>query len=295
MPSAMVVHSAPHGDGNGKAMRLRFISTWAVLTLLVVVSGTWAQSTDAPEAQSIDALRVQADKGDAQAQTTLGAYYRFGIFVPKDCAQALFWFRKAAEQGWPGAQWALGVQYQGGSRTGGPIEACVSKDLAEGAAWYHKAAEQGYAKAQCDLGWLYETGSGVPKDYRLAAFWYRKAADQGDADSQFNLGVLYYNGQGVPQDLVQSAAWDRRAAEQGDYGAQTLLAMLYMNGQGVPQDYAEAYFWSDIASVGTHSGKETAIDVRDATAAKLTPTVLMQTQARARKWFEDHAAKAQTK
>jgi hypothetical protein len=66
--------------------------------------------------------------------------------------------------------------------------------------------------------------------------------------------------------------------------------ILYMNGQGVPQDYAEAYFWSDIASVGTHVGKKTAIDVRDATAAKLTPTVLMQTQARARRWFEDHAA-----
>jgi hypothetical protein len=275
-------------------MRIRFISTWAVLTLLVVVSGTWAQSTDETRGQSIAALKEYADKGDAQAQATLGFYFEYGLFVPKDCSQALFWYHKAAEQGWPGAQWALGVQYQGGSRTGGPIEACVSKDLAEGAAWYRKAAEQGYAKAQCDLGWLYETGSGVPKDYRLAAFWYRKAADQGDADSQFYLGVLFYNGQGVIQDYVQSAAWVRRAAEQGDYGAQTLLATLYMNGQGVPQDYAEAYFWSDIASVGTHSGKKTAIDVRDAAAVKLTPTVLMQTQARARKWFEDHAAKAQS-
>jgi TPR repeat protein len=271
-------------------MRLRFIPIWVALALLVIASGMWAQSTDAPNAQSIDVLRAHADKGDAQAQATLGFYFEHGLSVPKDCAQALFWYRKAAEQGWPGAQWALGVQYQGGSRAGGPIEACVSKDLAEGAAWYRKAAEQGYSKAQCDLGWLYETGSGVPKDYRLAAFWYRKAADQGDADSQFYLGVLYYNGQGVIQDHVQSAAWVRRAAEQGDYGAQTLLATLYMNGQGVPQDYAEAYFWSEIASVGTHSGKKTAIDVRDAVAVKLTPTALLQTQARARKWFEDHAA-----
>jgi hypothetical protein len=278
-------------------MRLGFIPTWAALALLAIASGMWAQSTDAPNAQSIDALRAQADKGDAQAQATLGFYFEYGIFVPKDCSQALFWYRKAAEQGWPGAQMRLGAQYQGGSRTGGPIEACVSKDLAEGAAWYRKAAEQGYAKAQCDLGWLYETGAGVPKDYRLAAFWYRKAAEQGDADSQFNLGLLYYNGQGVPQDYVQSATWVRNAAEQGDVGAQTLLALLYTHGQGVPQDYAEAYFWSDIAAVGMNNkpGQQSAIDVRDAAAAKLTPTVLMQTQERARKWFEYHAAKAQTK
>lgn len=276
-------------------MRSQFIRTWAVLALLVLASGAWAQSTEATKPQSIDALRAQADKGDAQAQATLGFYFEYGLFVPKDCSQALFWYRKAAEQGWPGAQMRLGAQYLGGSRTGGPIEACVSKDLAEGAAWYRKAAEQGYANAQCDLGWLYETGSGVPKDYRLAAFWYRKAAEQGDADSQFHLGVLYYNGQGVMQDYVQSAVWFRRAAEQGDHGAQTSLAMSYMNGQGVPQDYAEAYFWSDLASVDTHSepGYKTAIDVRDAAAVKLTPTVLMQTQARARKWFEDHPTKPQ--
>jgi TPR repeat protein len=277
-------------------MKLRFIPIWAALALLAAAAGTSAQPTEATKSQSIDALRARADKGDAQAQATLGAYYQFGIFVPKDCVQALFWFRKAAEQGWPGAQMALGIQYEGGSSTG-PIEACVSQDLTQGAAWFRKAADQGWPSAQHELGWLYEIGGGVPKDYRLAAFWYRKAAEQGYADSQFNLGLLYYNGQGMPQDYVQSATWVRNAAEQGDVGAQTLLALLYTNGKGVPQDYAEAYFWSDIASVGMNNkpGQQSAIDVRDAAAAKLTPTVLMQTQARARKWFEDHAAKAQTK
>jgi uncharacterized protein len=295
MPSATVVQRALHADGRGKAMRLRFIPTWAVFTLLVAVSGTWAQSTDETRGQSIAALKERADKGDAQAQTTLGLYYQLGIFVPKDCTQALFWFRKAAEQGWPGAQMALGIQYQGGSSTG-PIDACVSQDLTQGAAWFRKAADEGWPSAQHELGWLYETGAGVLKDYQLAAFWYRKAADQGDADSQFKLGVLYYNGQGVPQDYMQSATWVRKAAEMGNVGAQTLLGMLYTQGQGVPQDYAEAYFWSDVAAVGMNNkpGQQSAIDVRDAVGAKLTPTVLMQTQERARKWFEDHAAKTRT-
>jgi hypothetical protein len=274
-------------------MRLRFIPC-AALALLVIASGAWAQATDAPKAQSIDAVREQAEKGDAQAQTTLAFYFEHGLFVPKDCGLALFWYRKAAEQGWPGAQMALGIQYHGGTSSG-PIEACVPQDLTEGTLWFRRAADQGWSDAQFELGLAYESGAGVPKDYSLAAIWYRRAAEQGNAKAQMNLGVLYFNGQGVLQDLVQSAAWVRKSAEQGDYDAQSLLAILYKSGQGVPQDYAEAYFWSDIASVGTHSapGKKTAIDVRDAAAAKLTPTVLMQTQERARKWFEEHPAKAQ--
>lgn len=275
-------------------MRPGFIPTWATLALLVIASGMWAQSADVPNAESIDALKAEADKGDAQAQTDLGLHYQFGIFVPKDCAQALFWFRKAAEQSWPGAQMALGIQYQGGS-SAGPIEACVSQDLTQGAAWFRKAADEGWPSAQHELGWSYETGAGVPKDYQLAAFWYRKAAEQGDDDSQLSLGRLYYNGQGVPQDYVQSATRVRKAAEQGNVGAQTLLGLLYTQGQGVPPDYAEAYFLSDIAAVGMNNkpDQKSAIDVRDAAAAKLTPIVLMQTQARARKWFDDHPTKPQ--
>ena len=95
----MVVHRALHGDGKGKAMRIRFISTWAVLTLLVVVSGTWAQSTDETRGQSIAALKEYADKGDAQAQATLGFYFEYGLFVPKDCSQALFGITRQPNRG----------------------------------------------------------------------------------------------------------------------------------------------------------------------------------------------------
>jgi uncharacterized protein len=40
-----------------------------------------------------------ADHGDASAQYNLGVMYRDGRGVPRDCAQAVAWFRKAAVQG----------------------------------------------------------------------------------------------------------------------------------------------------------------------------------------------------
>jgi len=47
MSSAMVVQRALHGDGKKKAMRLRFISTWAVLMLLAVLSCAFCTSGQA--------------------------------------------------------------------------------------------------------------------------------------------------------------------------------------------------------------------------------------------------------
>jgi TPR repeat protein len=40
-----------------------------------------------------------ADQGLASAQTNLGTRYASGRGVPMDAAQAVEWFRKAAEQG----------------------------------------------------------------------------------------------------------------------------------------------------------------------------------------------------
>jgi TPR repeat protein len=103
--------------------------------------------------------------------------------LPKDDAQALSWFRKAAEQGNAFGQNSLGFMYENG-RGGLP------KDEAQALSWYRKAAEQGYASAQYNLGGMYENGLGVPKDESQAISWYRKAADQGDASAKTALSRI---------------------------------------------------------------------------------------------------------
>jgi len=137
--------------------------------------------------------------------------------------QAVFWFRKAAEQGDAGAQDALGNLYYDGH---GPL----SMQL-----FMHVFVHGRYAQA---------------------ALWYRKAAEQGDADAEYSLGMMYEDGWGVPQDDTQAAAWLRKAAEQGDADAQWPLGGLYLDGKGVPRSYAEAYFWYDLAAAGEQDASD---------------------------------------
>ncbi len=50
-----------------------------------------------------------ADQGDTDAQSNLGVMYGKGRGVPQDYGEAVMWFRKAADQGHTIAQYYLGV------------------------------------------------------------------------------------------------------------------------------------------------------------------------------------------
>jgi TPR repeat protein len=112
-----------------------------------------------------------AQAGDADAQEMLGFLYRKGLGVPKDDAEAVKWYRRAAEQGNVHAQLSLGVAYAEGDG--------LPQDYAEAAKWFRKAAAQGLARAQFNLGLMYAKNQGVPEDYILAHMWLNIAAVQG--------------------------------------------------------------------------------------------------------------------
>ena len=119
-----------------------------------------------------------AEGGLPEAQFNLGLMYEKGQGVHQDYAEALKWYRKAAEQG-----------------------------NAKAVKWYRKAAEEGNAEAQFNLGLMCDERLGVPQDYAEAVKWYRKAAEQGFAEAQTNLGIMYFTGQGVPKDYVLAHIW----------------------------------------------------------------------------------------
>jgi clan AA aspartic protease (TIGR02281 family) len=98
--------------------------------------------------QAATSYRKAAEKGDATAQYSLGAFYNRGKGVPQDYSQAVVWYRKAAEQGLYDAQLALGGMYRFGLG--------VPKDYTEAVAWYRKAAAQGNFIAQQQLDGLLE-------------------------------------------------------------------------------------------------------------------------------------------
>jgi TPR repeat protein len=99
-----------------------------------------------------------------------------------DFATALREWRPLAEQGYPGAQYNLGVMYQEGNG--------VVQDYAEAVRWYRLAAEQGIAYAQKGLGDMYAKGDGVLQDYGSAHMWYNIAAANGYEDARENRDIV---------------------------------------------------------------------------------------------------------
>jgi len=105
---------------------------------------------------------------DAFSQWYLGLCYELGDGVKRSPAEAVKWYRKAAEQRHAGGQIALGVHYYNGDG--------VEQDNAEAMKWFRKAADQGNAEGQFLLGNCYE--------YRMdnkaeAVKWYKLAAGKG--------------------------------------------------------------------------------------------------------------------
>jgi TPR repeat protein len=84
--------------------------------------------------------------------------------------EALRWYRRAAEQGDPDAQNALGRMYEHGEG--------VAQNFALATKWYKLAAEHvpdygAAGQGRNNLGMLYLEGHGVSKDYVQAYIWFR--------------------------------------------------------------------------------------------------------------------------
>ena len=99
-------------------------------------------------AQVTPELRQRAERGDPEAQFTLGYMYVTGDDAPLDLAEAATWFRRAAEQGEPGGQFNLGLMYAYGDG--------VARDMDAAVRWLVLAAEQGRIDAQYTLGVTYD-------------------------------------------------------------------------------------------------------------------------------------------
>ena len=96
--------------------------------------------------------------------------------MPEDDRQAVFWYRKAAEQGDAPAQNSMGFMFGHGNG--------VPKDARKAVSWYRKAATQGKADAQHNLGVMYALGRGVPEGDVQAYAWSNLAAAQGTKKAQ---------------------------------------------------------------------------------------------------------------
>jgi predicted Zn finger-like uncharacterized protein len=185
--------------------------------------------------RALDRTEAKAESGNPEAQVRLGLCYLMGAGVPRREAEAVKWFRLAAEQGAVAAYCWLSVCYERGEG--------VAKDAAEAARWLHRAAEQGNADAQLALAFRYAKGEGVARNAVEAASWYRKAAEQQHAEAQYWLGVCCAQGDGVQRDMAEAVEWLRKAADQENTDAQSYLGFCHQRGEGVTKNAVEAANW----------------------------------------------------
>lgn len=161
-----------------------------------------------------------------------------------DDEKAIYWFKKAANQGYAKAQLALGVCYEEGTSVN-------KKDWDKAFYWYGKSAAQGNAEAQYHLGECYEYGIGTADNEKQAIYWYEKAARKGNIDAMESL-----TDELLDIDESRRMHWKKQMfavymgkAKVGDAEAQDVMGRYYYNGEEgvVSKDYAKAAYWLEKA------------------------------------------------
>ena len=139
-----------------------------------------------PIEKELESLLLKAYEGDRDAQFMVGRIYADKQFPRQDHVQAVYWYRQAARQNHPLAQYNLGHQYLKGLG--------VVRDEVRAMQWWRVAAEQGNMSAQFNLGRGYYLGVGVEKNHQEARKWFKKSADGGYERSLLVLKTLGWSG-----------------------------------------------------------------------------------------------------
>jgi TPR repeat protein len=166
--------------------------------------------------EAVECYRKAIDEGSVEGQRRLAdIYWRRALNAKKaeslgprfrrteqeiadDYGETLRWLRRAADQGDPKAQGALGQMYRLGEG--------VRTDYHQALRWLRLSASQGDSTGQGNLGECYEEGTGVLQDFVEAYKWYVLASAEG--------GIYTVNRDAMAQKMTpeQIAKAQRRAA-----------------------------------------------------------------------------------
>lgn len=118
-------------------------------------------------------LRAVKIFDSTNAMILLGEKYEDGVLIKRDNARAMYWFKKAADNGDTKGMRILAEKYEKGILT--------KKDYAKAFAWYTKAFNESrisHEDLALKLAFMYEKGLGTKKDTDKALEYYRYAASR---------------------------------------------------------------------------------------------------------------------
>lgn len=239
-----------------------------------------------PAVENIDSLQRIADnaeKGDADAQNTVGIWYYKGENFKQDYGKAVQWWLRAMKQNHADATGNLAECYLRGHgvtadsvRAAGLAKRAIqlgSKTVLDGCT---SMADNGDVWAARVLADIYKKGAGkVSKNPQLYQKYLGVVAESGDVDASIELGLAQLNarkdkeafktfsaitntgnptacfwvgkmlleGKGVKMDKAKGVDYLLRAAEAGMPMAEYYLGRCYSVGDGVNKDDAQAVKW----------------------------------------------------
>jgi hypothetical protein len=140
---------------------------------------------------------------DPKILNNIGVKYEIGQGVSKNIDKAAEYYRMAAGQSYPPAQYNLARLYLNGQG--------VPQSKKTAFEYFQKAAAAGNMNAAKKLALVYVK----EKNYPLALEWISYLAERGEPDAQCQLGVYYAFGYGVPKNLVLAYKWFNLAGSKG--------------------------------------------------------------------------------
>ena len=192
--------------------------------------GQFESNSDANATAAVDWYQRAANLGYVQAEVSLGQAYEHGSGICQDQAKALFWYRRASEQGNSWAKTAAaGLEAQNTSNVPARPGSCVLDSLT-----LNQRATRGDASARAQ----------IDRNTTKSLDQLRDKAAHGDTDAQAELGSTLVRGSyTIPPDPAQAVTWWRTCAAHGNVGCESYLGWAYESGTGVAQNFSTALLW----------------------------------------------------
>ena len=187
--------------------------------------GVNASSFGSYHTEGLQWLMQASGKNHAEAQVALANFYREGIRIPFNAAEALRLYLSAANLGNVEAQYRVAWLF----------EKVGKSKYQDSLGWYENAANssqpaindlywQGISRFR--LGEIYQEGKMDKKDLGKAFSWYELAAQNRNADAMAKLASMYEKGLGITRDLPKSLMWHMIASSRGVSKSRKKVARL---------------------------------------------------------------------
>lgn len=161
-----------------------------ILLILTIIFGTLSTIAQDYTTQELVTLKQKAQEGYPDAQYELGVYY-YNTAVSLQDGNLLWWLSQGANE--------------------------IESNFKMAFEWFSQAAIRSHTEAQYYTGYMFRKGIGTKKNIKSAIAWYTNAANNGNLAAMRDLGEIYYDGKDVEQDYSVALQWYLKYINTLDY------------------------------------------------------------------------------